>query len=48
MAEVYALEMNSISKRFPGTLAVDQVNFRVKSGEVHALMGETARANRLL
>ena len=32
--------MQKVSKRFPGTLAVDKVDFRVKKGEVHALMGE--------
>ena len=37
--EAYALDMRSVSKRFPGTLAVDKVDFRVRAGEVHALMG---------
>ena len=43
----YALEMRQVSKRFPGTLAVDKVDFRVKRGEVHALMGETVQENLL-
>jgi len=38
--QTYALDMQKVSKRFPGTLAVDKVDFRVKKGEVHALMGE--------
>ena len=36
----YALEMRGVSKRFPGTLAVDNVSFYVKKGEVHAIVGE--------
>ena len=34
------LEMRGITKRFPGVLASDNVNFDVKSGEVHALLGD--------
>jgi len=32
--------MVGVSKRYPGTLAVDAVDFAVRPGEVHALMGE--------
>lgn len=35
--QTYALDMQKVSKRFPGTLAVDKVDFRVKKGEVHVL-----------
>ncbi len=44
----YALEMRQVSKRFPGTLAVDKVDFRVKRGEVHALMGKTVGKSTLM
>ena len=34
------LRLEGISKQFPGTLALDQVNFDVRAGEVHVLFGE--------
>lgn len=40
MKESFVLEMTGITKRFPGTLALDNVDLRVKAGEVHLLMGE--------
>jgi methyl-galactoside transport system ATP-binding protein len=44
----YILEMNAISKEFPGVKALDNVTLKVRSGTVHALMGENgAPANPL-
>ena len=37
---LYLLRLENISKQFPGTLALDQVNFNVRPGEVHVLFGE--------
>lgn len=42
------MEMRSITKRFPGVIANDQVNFSARSGEVHALLGENGAGKTTL
>lgn len=36
----YVLELMGITKTFPGVKALDNVQFQLKPGEIHALMGE--------
>ena len=42
------LEMKHITKTFPGVKALDDVNFVVKQGEIHALVGENGAGKSTL
>lgn len=42
------LEMTGITKRFPGVLALDNVDFSVRRGEIHSLIGQNGAGKSTL
>lgn len=44
----HILEMKNITKEFPGVKALDEVNFSVKRGEIHCLVGENGAGKSTL
>lgn len=44
----YLLTAEGVRKEFPGVVALDDVEFRLKRGTVHALMGENGAGKSTL
>ncbi|PEI78271.1 heme ABC transporter ATP-binding protein [Bacillus wiedmannii] len=44
----YVIEMNNITKVFPGIVANDDITLQVKQGEIHALLGENGAGKTTL
>ena len=42
------LEVRGLTKEFAGVRALDNINFSVKNGEIHALMGENGAGKSTL
>jgi len=44
----YILEVDNLTKEFPGVRALDKVSFKVKKGEIHCLCGENGAGKSTL
>ncbi|WP_129732137.1 ATP-binding cassette domain-containing protein, partial [Ectobacillus funiculus] len=48
MGTEYILELDGITKEFPGVKALDNIQLKVRKGTVHALMGENGAGKSTL
>lgn len=48
MADELVLKVTNLTKRFPGVLANDHVDFDLRKGEIHALLGENGAGKTTL
>lgn len=48
MLESYILEMEEVTKEFPGVVALSEVSLRIRSGEIHGICGENGAGKSTL
>ena len=46
MSKEQYIEFRHISKEFPGVKALNDINFTIKKGETHAILGENGVENQ--